>query len=237
MKTIIFCFFTVITSFFIGKNDEAIIKQTEFVNNGFVKIGTNIYISKFEATVKEYHNFLNSERNKYSKFLYDSSLLKKSAVPQFEKYFNHPAYANCPIICVSYESALAYCDWLTIQYSKNPKAKFKNVKFRLPSPEEWKISVDKELIDKNNRFVDTNLFYTNRMSNISLNLKPNYDPHFAIDVNSYKPNLLGLYNLIGNVAEMTTEKGKAKGGSWGDYITNCEINKFQIYSGPSSTVG
>jgi hypothetical protein len=43
--------------------------------------------------------------------------------------------------------------------------------------------------------------------------------------------------MIGNVAEMTSEKGKAKGGSWEDEPDNCTIQSVKTYEKPSPAIG
>ncbi|MBI1307344.1 MAG: SUMF1/EgtB/PvdO family nonheme iron enzyme [Bacteroidetes bacterium] len=52
----------------------------------------------------------------------------------------------------------------------------------------------------------------------------------AVWADSYFPNDFGLYNLKGNVAEMTSEKGIAKGGSFMHYATEADSGKVQTYS-------
>ncbi len=55
---------------------------------------------------------------------------------------------------------------------------------------------------------------------------------FDLPINNY-----GLYNMIGNVAELVKEKGIVKGGSYRDKIEDCSIVKKGEYIGASSTVG
>jgi formylglycine-generating enzyme required for sulfatase activity len=55
---------------------------------------------------------------------------------------------------------------------------------------------------------------------------------FDLPINNY-----GLYNMIGNVAELVKEKGITKGGSYRDKLEDCSINKKQEYTGASPTVG
>ncbi|MBD2766847.1 SUMF1/EgtB/PvdO family nonheme iron enzyme [Hymenobacter sp. BT664] len=50
-------------------------------------------------------------------------------------------------------------------------------------------------------------------------------------------NDYGLYNLLGNVAEMIQERGITKGGSYRDPLTACTVISRNPYSGPSPTVG
>ena len=54
---------------------------------------------------------------------------------------------------------------------------------------------------------------------------------------SYFPNDIGLYDVVGNVAEMTDENGKACGGSWNDLPQDATIWSVSTYSKPSSMVG
>lgn len=51
------------------------------------------------------------------------------------------------------------------------------------------------------------------------------------------PNDYGLYQLLGNAAEMVQERGVTKGGSYLDALAACTIAARGTYSGPSPTVG
>lgn len=51
------------------------------------------------------------------------------------------------------------------------------------------------------------------------------------------PNAYGLYQLLGNVAELVQEKGLTKGGSYRDALANCRIQARGRYAGPAATVG
>ena len=48
-----------------------------------------------------------------------------------------------------------------------------------------------------------------------------------------KLNGLGIYHLLGNVAEMTATKGLAKGGSWMHPPEECNKDDWQFYECPS----
>ena len=54
---------------------------------------------------------------------------------------------------------------------------------------------------------------------------------------SYFPNDIGLYDVVGNVAEMVDEKGKACGGSWNDIPEASTIRSVKIYRKPNDTIG
>ncbi|SHK89515.1 formylglycine-generating enzyme family protein [Hymenobacter psychrotolerans] len=51
------------------------------------------------------------------------------------------------------------------------------------------------------------------------------------------PNYLGLYNIIGNAAEMTAAKGVAKGGSYKTSVNELKPEARQLYRGPQSWLG
>lgn len=50
-------------------------------------------------------------------------------------------------------------------------------------------------------------------------------------------NYFGLYQMLGNVAEMIEEPGVTKGGSYRDSLEACSIKARGSYSGPSATIG
>jgi formylglycine-generating enzyme required for sulfatase activity len=56
-------------------------------------------------------------------------------------------------------------------------------------------------------------------------------------VQAYFPNEVGLYDVVGNVAEMTSEKGKACGGSWNHPPEESTIRSITTYSNANSEIG
>jgi hypothetical protein len=60
---------------------------------------------------------------------------------------------------------------------------------------------------------------------------------FPVKADSYFPNRFGMYAISGNVAEMISEPGKTKGGSWNDipYYGQAPVVKTETL--PSPTVG
>lgn len=56
-------------------------------------------------------------------------------------------------------------------------------------------------------------------------------------VGAYFPNEMGLYDVVGNVAEMIDEKGKACGGSWNHPPEESTIKSINSYDGPDSSIG
>jgi formylglycine-generating enzyme required for sulfatase activity len=56
-------------------------------------------------------------------------------------------------------------------------------------------------------------------------------------VGAYFPNGMGLYDVVGNVAEMTNEKGKACGGSWNHKPEESTIESINTFEGPDIAVG
>jgi hypothetical protein len=54
---------------------------------------------------------------------------------------------------------------------------------------------------------------------------------------AYFPNKMGIYDVVGNVAEMVAEKGKACGGSWDDTPEESTIRSVKSYKKPSATIG
>lgn len=57
--------------------------------------------------------------------------------PYISYYYRHPVYRNSPLVNIRHDQALKYLSWLTEQYSSSPGRKYKRVRFRLPTEEEW----------------------------------------------------------------------------------------------------
>lgn len=56
------------------------------------------------------------------------------------------------------------------------------------------------------------------------------------EIGVYKANKIGLFDIIGNVAEITAS-GVIKGGSWDNTIDECVVNKVQDFKLPDPRVG
>jgi formylglycine-generating enzyme required for sulfatase activity len=130
-----------LTSF---NNQDPFSLTAKSIQQTMTKVNDELYVCKYEVSNLEYRNFLGYLKAK------DASLAEKYKVdttkwvtglryqePMAMYYHLHPAYNNYPVVCVSYEAALAYCEWLTEQYNADPKRKFFKVSFTLPSEEQW----------------------------------------------------------------------------------------------------
>jgi len=226
------------------------------INASLVQVKNGLYASKYELSNQQYSHFLNSLKKSndvraISVAQIDTTnwLNKQSYNAPYATYYHaHPAYQNYPVVNISYEAATLYCEWLTKQYNSDPKRKFKKVVFRLPSEEEWMLAA---------RAGKTSAIYGwpgNEIKNNKGETKGNFRrdpddmfvgdkkhmtlPDVTAPVNSFSKNVFGLYNLSGNVAEMTNVQGIAKGGSWKDNPEALKIESKLTYDGkPRVDVG
>ncbi len=208
-------------------------------------------MSPTEVSNKEYREFLEGVRNTsyYGDVLPDTLVWRRKnsyGEPYIEYYLRHPAYDNYPMVGVSYEQAVAFCEWKEDQLNKIDTSRV--VIVRLPTEEEWEYAASaggsypiypwegNDMIDKKGKsranFVQGRGDY---MGLAGSSLGDNAD--ITAPVKSYKPNKLGLYTMAGNVAEMVAEKGVAKGGSWNDRADDLKIKARQLYDKPSSEIG
>ena len=170
-------------------------------------------------------------------------------------YFEHPIHQLYPVLGVSHEQAVHYCRWRStlvnqilkelIQKKKKWQKWLGNqelkVVYRLPTAEEWERAAMGEL--------DTTLlpmgypldqleqlrFKENPMGNA--NYLSQGIPFLEHVYENSPPNSLGLYGMMGNVAEMTDQKGIAKGGAYIHSKFHTRITDTFRYQGPNHWLG
>jgi formylglycine-generating enzyme required for sulfatase activity len=159
-------------------------------------------------------------------------------------YFRHPAYRNYPVVGISYEQALAFCKWRTERVKEYWYIKTKkelDIEYRLPTKEEWELISNSGMdVFIGNGKNSKGQYMFNCLSD-SMNsstrgiMLDNAD--VTAPVYSYWKNHFGLFQTIGNVAEMINEKGICKGGSWRHRPEACRAGNNIAYSKPTSWVG
>jgi len=225
--------------------------------NYFIKFDDRLFVTRFEVTNNEYQNFLqylktSGKTEEFSKCMYDSTQWSKKFPQSFNQptvdvYHWHPKYQNYPVVNITLEAAKLYCQWLTNNYNDNPKRSSNKVLMRLPTEREWEF-FSKPLPGHNLPWFGSFAYEMkeNKLmpkANIKVkNVVPASDNYsfdgavFTNKVGSYQMNNSGLFDIIGNVSEMTND-GKQKGGSWDNYLDECTIEKTQNYILPDPRVG
>lgn len=230
---------------------------------GTVKISNNIYMDETEVTNfswREYTTWIAIKYGKtsteYQNALPDTLVWREKASynePYVQYYYSHPAYNDYPVVGISYEQAVQYCQWRTERVKELLKAKQltdkknmypTNFEYRLPTKEEWETVAKIGYSEKTKQQLETKY-----KGKIIANLKRNTEDNVVVagnfsqnadvtaPVKSYWPNAAGCYNLIGNVAEMMNQQGLAKGGSWINNPNDVTIEKDLPYTIPTSWLG
>jgi len=243
------------------------------IEKSLCKITGSLYASKFEVTNFQYKVFLNDlkhagEEKKYKIAAIDTSKWLKVLLNDticIKYYHSDVKYDNYPIVNISKEAALLFCEWLTEKYNSYPKRKFTKVLFRLPTEYEWKKAA--RGTSESAIFPWSGFYMRNTKGQFLANFRPihQYQVYYDTDMGELKiknlnfiknntpiaiiptapvdlfwPNEYELYNMSGNVAEMIVEKGRTKGGSWastGYYLQINAEDEYEGFSEPSPMIG
>lgn len=228
------------------------------IKDNYVEIKPNLFVSKYETTNIEYKEFLKDlgqtcSKEEYKSVRPDSSLWRTAITnsftePYVDKYNNHPGFDNYPVVNVSKEAIEKYCKWITEKYNSCSNRAYKKVEFRLPTEAEW-MSFSSPYIGQRLPWNGTYPYIIKAkdqivpLANIKINDYTkdlfNYSFDGALTVNcvgKYGSNKLGIFDIVGNVAELTKEN-KIKGGSWDNTIDESYIDLFQSFAVPDPRVG
>ena len=227
-----------------------------------------LYMHQSEISNRQYHEFLNWKlKNEglaaYHLMFPDTTVWKDKLTysePLINHYFQHPAFLDFPVVGVSWQQAVAWCNWKAdrlMESAQFKKSGLKEIRLRLPSEKEWMAAArgglpettiypwpgnSVRMVEGKKRDIGKCLLNITIDSIANSNYAGNLpDPGFiTTHVASYWPNNIGLYNICGNVAEWIQEKNMAKGGSWNSRANNARIDAAPETvpdSGSSSTIG
>lgn len=172
--------------------------------------------------------------NEYLATLPDSTVWQGEKFEPLKQYYlRHAAYDHYPVVGVSHEQAEAYCTWRADRINETMKLQKSHLTFscRLPSKAEWE------------KLVLSDMWGATTFKTEHHNLQKVSDDgvveqnDITSPVKSFTPSLNGFYNLIGNVAEMLTEKGLAKGASWQHTQFDVSIDQDYTYTKPTNWLG
>jgi len=124
-------------------------------------------------------------------------------------YFSSPGYQNYPVVGVSWEQANAFSHWRTRFYQT--KSRYESAPYRLPTEAEWEYAakggkkgmISKKYPWKGDDIVDKKGCYFANFKPLKGNF-PEDGYLVTAPVGAFPPNDLGLYDLVGNVAEWTS---------------------------------
>ena len=177
-----------------------------------------------------------------------------------EQYHKTPSFHNYPVVNISQEAARAFCDWLTTAYNNNKSnRKYGKIKVHLPSEQEWILAARAGnqhapfpwggyyvrngqgcLLANFGRVDEGNIKRNRETGHLEMGRDGGYIEGSPTEVNNFYPNGFGLHNTSGNVAEMLTEEGRTKGGSWassGYYIRIDAEDEYAGFQEPSPFIG
>ena len=209
--------------------------------------GDTLFMLNTEVSNEMYQQFLiNLPSREKLKNLPDTSkwITANTYCEPFKKYyFRHPAYANYPVVNITYQNALNFCKWKTKELNNNKIGK--GVIVRLPTEKEWEFAArgginnaiypwgtEKMRVEKGRGKGLLLANYSHKKG-----VMENDITTITAIITSFSPNNYGLYNMSGNVEEMVSEKGITKGGSWKDRANLLKINTYQIVKEASPEVG
>jgi formylglycine-generating enzyme required for sulfatase activity len=202
------------------------------------------YMLKTEVSNLNYHVFLQAIRNTedYQKAFPDSEMWN-SPYRKNEDFKNQnltfPGFKNYPVVGVSYDAANRYCQWLEKTINAPLEASEK-IKIRLPREAEW---IRAARGDKHtSMFTWGSPYLKTRKGNYLANHKASEPVNSNLsvkttDIYSFYKNEFGVYQMNGNVSEMTDEPTTVKGGSWNSEAKALEIDNKQFVDLPNKEVG
>jgi len=227
-----------------SKHDSEWANKKSKTPPGTIMVSPNFYADRCEISNinwLEYLYWLRQNNPKkttlYTNALPDTTVWKNEAYQN--NYLRSVTYQNYPVVGVSYEQVIAYCKWRSDRVNEmllikdNKKADLANsvipqkVTYRLPTETEWMQIATLSLNTKKGK----------QQLEATFNVKKEKNNDLKATKAVQTKNKISYHHIIGNVAEMTAQKGVAKGGSWQHTLIESDITKVQKYENVSAWLG
>ncbi len=206
---------------------------------------SDFYIGRHEVTVEEFSRFVEATGYKTDAEKTDGSSIFINGYWQEHQVginWRHNATGtlrpaneyNHPVAHVSWNDAIAYCNWLSAQHGyqtvyrinvTNVTADWTAEGYRLPTEAEWEYAARSQ--GGSDKWAGTSS-ETNLTSFANYN-KTQDDFEFTTPVGSFKPNTIGLYDMCGNVWELCWDW-------YGDYLSYAQTNPRGPASGSNRVI-
>lgn len=240
-----------------AKTQKRLDRFTSLVQAGTFELKNQKYnvqsflMMKEEVTNFEFKVFLlwlkdNNYEEEYHRYYPDTTI--SNHFPSLGTYLKSPHYRDFPVVGVSHEAAVAYCEWATER--NRERILNQNIKFRLPTKEEWiwaaKGGQANAIYGWNNQFVNETNANFRHVNAARITVDLNGNPIILNDVakidqplmpnskSTFAPNEFGLYNMNGNVAEMISEPNVVMGGSYMDFGHDIQCTSERVMTTKSS---
>jgi len=203
-----------------------------FKKMNMTKITPNLYMDKYEVTNgnwKAFEKHLINEGENPATYR-NNDVWENMGLAFQEQYYSKTEFNQYPVAGVTHEGAQKYCAWKGSQSGKKGT-------FRLPTIAEIQYQINEG--EKGRKWRRTEKWakkVKTEMYNFSDSSKPLGTGCIAT-YNSYVMNKFGIHNIKGNMAEMTTNKGKAVGGSYVDLDDTDWSTHIQTYDAPANWLG
>lgn len=166
---------------------------TRFLPPGTIEVKDipGLYIDKTEVLNADWTEYLAYLKNRHGensneyRSAFPDSLIWHTVYPLGKIGSLHTPSANFPVVGITHEQAVSYCNWRSDRVNEKYK---KSVIYRLPTREEWD-RISKSIVSEKDFSFQCKLAEANRKSNRVINMQD-------------------------NVSEMLAEKGLAKGMNW-----------------------
>ncbi|SHO54545.1 SUMF1/EgtB/PvdO family nonheme iron enzyme [Vibrio quintilis] len=200
--------------FFIGEYASSQV----ILDHAFAISLTPVTVEMFKVFVKKTNYQSDAELMKTC-----TAMINNQMAPQSGHYWRNPGFkqsSESPVVCVSVNDAKAFTRWLS---------KETGFTYRLPTEDEWEIAA--------RAGTQTDYWWGNKFESGRANTGwggTYWSNKSTSPVKSFSPNPLGLYDVVGNVWEWTSDpQGIAKGGAW-SFSPQNSTSFSRLFTSPST---